>query len=128
METLEQSWADPEQRQGLCDFIQSLNDFRTYATYDDWSLPVGAEYRLAGSTAVLKKYCSLNDYRDQDETTGKYDFDQDRLNAVKKTIASGHAVGCEIYGDGGTDLSVFNKENWAQYISTDDDEYSSIMA
>ncbi len=125
-EEFEKMWADPKKRNAFLKGWAAIAGGGDYAEYDNWALPDGTEYRFAGTTAVLKQFKTLDDYKQQDEDTGEYNYSEKGLEAVKKEIASGHALACEIYGDSGTDMSVFNQENWAQYISNDNDgQYSA---
>lgn len=115
-------WEDETIRKGLILTVQGGAP-NSYALYDDWTLPDGNEYRLCESAAVLKQFKVFDAYASKDKS-GKMVFDQDGLDAVKKEISSGHAIACQIYGDGG-DMSVMNTENWAQYIAKETEELQS---
>ncbi len=124
-EQFEKDWKDEKKRQFMFDLLVAFGGIKEYAVYDDWGLADGTEYRFAGNTAVLKQFTTMADYKTKDEQTGELKYDEQKLKAVKQEIASGHALACRIYGDGGSDMTVFNPENWAQYISTVKDDYSA---
>lgn len=73
----EKSWADEKNggRETLITMVEP-NGPKAYAPYDDWSIPVNAEYRLADTLTEVKDYKMLRSPSERsDSNKDKVTFD-----------------------------------------------------
>ena len=122
-EKFDKDWADKDKRKELVSDAQGAL-VRSYAAYDDWSLPDTKQYRMSDQAAVLKQFKIFGTFRTTDES-GEAVFNDEALEAIKKEISDGHAMACQVYGDGGADPSVMNTQNQAQYIARETEDIQS---
>ena len=103
-------------------YAERNRSISNYAPYDDWSLPLGADWRVPGASAVLKEGLSLPSPVAWDEN-GDYVFVEAGVAAVKTEIAKGHGVTVAFIADQSLpdddlpDDGWMNTENWAQYYA-----------
>lgn len=102
-------WEDPQKRADIIKNYGNMSGVNSYAAYDDWSIPVDAQHRLAPKIADVKQYKVFDPININSEKPGEeYEFSQEKLDAVKKEIASGHALVSVVLGDslgGGQDTA-----------------------
>ena len=120
LQKFDQYWEDDVKRQNIYDYFIGVN--KNYAAYDDWTLPVNSQYRLADPVTEVKSYKLFSPLDLNDSYDEEYKFSQERLDAVKKEISSGHAMVMFVLGDSGVNLSetektYINTETWAQYVN-----------
>lgn len=103
---------------GPVDESQTVNGEKPY-TYDDsssvkWQLPLNSEYRSVPAGAYLKSSYILPDIV-KDDAQGKYQFNEDGLNAIKHELSQGHGVCIAI----SVSHSGLNTKNMAVYCAED---------
>lgn len=122
----EKEWADEDYR-SLFLLMYCGEGGRQYAVYDDWSLPVNSQYRLADSIAQIKNY-KVFPLASKDEDSGKHIVNSEYLKTIKAQISSGHAMIATVFGDDGQDGGILggttymNTQTWAQYVNNNDEE------
>ena len=93
-----------------------------YAGYDDWSLPLNAEYRFPGVVSYFKNSYVLPEINDRD-SDGNYVFKEVGLAAIKLELSKGHGVALSYLADQSQpdqeagDEGYMNTVNWAQYYT-----------
>jgi len=112
-------WFDSYWHEGSNAYDQSYAE-SNYAPYDDWSLPLTAEYRTPSVASYFKNSYTLPTPASAD-ATGSYQFNPVGVAAMKKEIANGHGVAIGILADQSLpgqeigDSGYLNTTNWAQY-------------
>ena len=114
-------WFDENWSEGF--FLYTKSFARSnYAGYDDWSLPLNAEYRFPGVASYFKNSTMLPAVAEKDEN-GSYVFNEVGIAAIKTELANGHGVTINYYGDQSKpgqelgDTGYMNTTNWAQYTN-----------
>ena len=114
-------WFDENWGEGF--FLYTKSFARSnYAGYDDWSLPLNAEYRFPGIASFFKNSYVLPPIAKKDDD-GSYVFNPVGLAAIKTEIANGHGVAFGYFADASKpnqengDEGYMNTTNWAQYTN-----------
>ena len=91
-----------------------------YAGYDDWSLPLNADYRTPAIASYFKNSYTLPAPAMKDEN-GDYLYNEVGVSAIKSQLAKGHGVAIGFLADQSVpgqevgDTGYMNTTNWAQY-------------
>lgn len=114
-------WFDENWGEGF--FLYTKSFARSnYAGYDDWSLPLNAEYRFPGVASYFKNSYILPSVSDED-SEGNYVFNPVGIAAIKTELAKGHGVALSYLADQSKpnqeigDAGYLNTTNWAQYYN-----------
>ena len=114
-------WFDENWGEGFFLYTRSFaNSY--YASYDDWSLPLNAEYRFPAVASFFKNSYVLPAIACVDED-GNYYLNEVGIAAIKSEIARGHGVSICYYADQSRpnqkegDAGFMNTKNWAQYTN-----------
>ena len=102
-------------------YSKSLSD-NGYSAYDDWTLPLTAEYRSPTIRAYFKSSYLLPSPCSED-SEGDYMFDRTGLAAIKSELNKGRGVSIGIQADQSQpndthdDKGAMNTATWSQYYS-----------
>ena len=100
----------------------SYDDIKSYAKFDDWSLPVNAAYRLGGSRLLMKESRIMQTPIGTKQ--GLFTNNEDTRWSIKNELKNGHGVVLSYYADQSRpgdvigDKGFMNTKNWAQYTNT----------
>ena len=114
-------WFDENWGEGFFLYTKSFSR-SNYAAYDDWSMPLNAEYRFSGVASYFKSSNILPPAAIEDEE-GNYVFNEVGIAAIKCEIANGHGVAISYWADQSKpnqeigDAGYMNTTNWAQYTN-----------
>lgn len=118
-------WFDTNWGEGFFLYTKSFSR-SNYAGYDDWSLPLSAEYRYPGVVTYFKNSYILPDIVSVD-SEGNCELNPVGVAAVKIEISNGHGVAISYLADQSRpnqeagDTGYMNTTNWAQYYNGEPD-------
>ncbi len=99
----------------------SYDDIESYAKFDDWRLPVNAEYRLGGGRLLMKESRIMQ--TPIGTKMGLFTNNEDTRWSIKNELKNGHGVVLSYYADQSRpgdvlgDKGYMNTTNWAQYTN-----------
>ena len=114
-------WFDENWGEGFLLYTKSFQR-SNYAGYDDWSLPLNAEYRFPAIASYFKNSYVLPEISGKNGD-GDYEFRPLGLAAIKLELAKGHGVSIGFKADQSKpnqdvgDAGYLNTTNWAQYYN-----------
>ena len=114
-------WFDENWGEGFFLYTKSFSR-SNYAAYDDWSLPLNAEYRFPGVVSYFKESNILPPVSTED-SEGNYVFNPVGIAAIKLELSQGHGVAVSYLADQSKpnqeigDAGYMNTTNWAQYYN-----------
>lgn len=93
-------WFDENWGEGFFLYTKSFTR-SNYAGFDDWSLPLNAEYRFPGVASFFKKSNILPSVSTEDGD-GSYEFNPVGIAAIKLELSKGHGVALSYLADQST--------------------------
>ena len=114
-------WFDENWGEGFFLYTKSYSR-SNYAGFDDWSLPLNAEYRFPGVVSYFQSSTILPEISVTGED-GNYEFQEIGLAAIKLELSKGHGVAISYLADQSLpgqelgDTGYMNTTNWAQYYN-----------
>ena len=124
------AWFDENWGEGF--FLYEKSHARNnYAGYDDWSLPLNAEYRFPAVASFFKNSYVLPGMAAAD-SDGNYVFKEAGLAAIKIELSKGHGVAIGYLADQSLpgqeigDAGYMNTTNWAQYYNGPADQNHAV--
>lgn len=119
------AWFEENWQPGKSVYEKTFFDAK-YAEFDDWTLPLTAEYRFPEVQCYFKSAHVLPSPADFDDDD-KYQFNEAGLAAMKSELSKGRGISIGIFSDQSEpkeengDTDYMNMTNWAQYIGDDHD-------
>lgn len=114
-------WFDENWGEGFFLYTKSFSR-SNYAAYDDWTLPLNAQYRFPAIASYFKSSHILPPISYEDEE-GNYVYNPVGIAAIKTEIANGRGVAISYWADQSKpnqeigDEGYMNTTNWAQYTN-----------